>query len=85
MDSDLLTPITGDDTLWDGSTLNPLGLGINTSLAQIFPVSTGLSNDLSSDLVPNRSVSIPVASSSATRTYTRPADNTVSNVTAPNF
>ena len=94
MDSDdSMNPISGNDALWDGSVLNPLGLGINTSLSQILTPTTvpstavtglRLMSDLHSDPVPNRSMAIPVASS-VTRTISRPVDTVVSTVFTPNF
>ena len=50
--------ITGSDTFWDGSIPNPLSVGIPTSISQTTPETSvaGLRNHLTSDLVPNRSV-----------------------------
>lgn len=94
MDSDdSMNPISGNDALWDGSVLNPLGLGISTSLSQILTPTTVPSTavaslrvmgDLHSDPVPNRSMSIPVVSS-VTHTISRPVDTVVSTVFTPNF
>ena len=81
--------ITGSDTFWDGSIPNPLSVGIPTSVSQTTPETSvaGLRNHLTSDLIPNRSVTrvgIPILSS-VTHTVSRPVDTVVSNITAPSF
>ena len=81
--------ITGSDTFWDGSIPTPLSVGIPTSVSQTTPETSvaGLRNHLTSDLIPNRSVTrvgIPILSS-VTHTVSRPVDTVVSNITAPSF
>ena len=73
--------ITGSDIFWDGSIPNPLSVGIPTSVSQTTPETSvaGLGNHLTSDLVPNRSVTtvgIPIVSS-VTHTFARPVDTVV--------
>ena len=70
--------ITGSATFWDGSIPNPLSVGIPTSVSQTTPEISvaGLRNHLTSDLVPNRSVTrveIPIVSS-VTHNVSRPLD-----------
>ena len=81
--------ITGSDTFCDGSIPNPLSVGIPTSVSQTTPETSvaGLRNHLTSNLVPNRSVTSVGISivSSVTHTFSRPVDTVVSNVTAPSF